>query len=414
MRNPLRHIAACSILALPGVCAAQAQFIPLGALSGGQSSTAVGVNDDGTVVVGYVNPITLNLPVRWTVNPQPVIAAIGLPTGLVSGGAMSVSDSGDVVLGWQQQVTVFTPFRWAAPGPSVALPIPGGWSSIRPRSVSPDGVFTVGSANIMFGTTRAIRWMGVQQPTLLEMLPGATLSRAVVADSSAATYGTMRMSDGIDRLVRWTPGGSNASVLAFLPSGNVAGTPMRVSLDGARIVGVNEDVSALPFTGQPWLWTQSGFLTIPNLPGASRCIPTGMADDGSTIVGFCETGIAAAASGFVWSPGAGTREIGQVLSSLGALFPNWTLETVTGISRDGRAVIGNGLNPAGVSEAWIALIPPLCYPDCNGSGTLNVADFGCFQTKFVAGDPYADCNADGSLTVADFGCFQTRFVAGCP
>ncbi len=55
-----------------------------------------------------------------------------------------------------------------------------------------------------------------------------------------------------------------------------------------------------------------------------------------------------------------------------------------------------------------------CYPDCDGGGTLTVADFGCFQTKFVAGDPYADCNGVGGLTVADFGCFQTEFVAGCP
>jgi hypothetical protein len=58
--------------------------------------------------------------------------------------------------------------------------------------------------------------------------------------------------------------------------------------------------------------------------------------------------------------------------------------------------------------------PPPCYPDCNGSTTLTVADFGCFQTKFVAQDPYADCNQSGTLTVADFGCFQTSFVAGCP
>ncbi len=55
-----------------------------------------------------------------------------------------------------------------------------------------------------------------------------------------------------------------------------------------------------------------------------------------------------------------------------------------------------------------------CYPDCTLDGTLTVADFGCFQTKFVAGDPYADCNGVGGLTVADFGCFQTKFVAGCP
>ncbi len=58
--------------------------------------------------------------------------------------------------------------------------------------------------------------------------------------------------------------------------------------------------------------------------------------------------------------------------------------------------------------------PAPCYPDCNSDGVLTVADFGCFQTKFVAGDPYADCNGDGVRTVADFGCFQTKFVAGCP
>jgi hypothetical protein len=58
--------------------------------------------------------------------------------------------------------------------------------------------------------------------------------------------------------------------------------------------------------------------------------------------------------------------------------------------------------------------PPPCYPDCNASGTLTVADFGCYQTKFVIGDPYADCNQSGTLTVADFGCFQTKFVVGCP
>lgn len=52
--------------------------------------------------------------------------------------------------------------------------------------------------------------------------------------------------------------------------------------------------------------------------------------------------------------------------------------------------------------------------DCNVDGALTVADFGCFQTRFMLGDSYADCNADGALTVSDFGCFQTAFAAGCP
>ncbi len=55
-----------------------------------------------------------------------------------------------------------------------------------------------------------------------------------------------------------------------------------------------------------------------------------------------------------------------------------------------------------------------CYPDCNNSGTLTIADFGCFQAAFAAGNMYADCNNSGTLTIADFGCFQAAFAGGCP
>ncbi|MEX2218287.1 MAG: reprolysin-like metallopeptidase, partial [Phycisphaerales bacterium] len=58
--------------------------------------------------------------------------------------------------------------------------------------------------------------------------------------------------------------------------------------------------------------------------------------------------------------------------------------------------------------------PQACYPNCDESTTapvLNVADFGCFLTRYAAGEAYANC--DGSTTapvlnVADFGCFLTR------
>ncbi len=55
-----------------------------------------------------------------------------------------------------------------------------------------------------------------------------------------------------------------------------------------------------------------------------------------------------------------------------------------------------------------------CYADCNADSSLTVADYTCFQARFVAGDPYADCNQSGTLTIADFICFQSAFVAGCP
>ncbi len=70
-------------------------------------------------------------------------------------------------------------------------------------------------------------------------------------------------------------------------------------------------------------------------------------------------------------------------------------------------LFGNAFN-------WVTAPPEACYPDCNHDGALSIADFGCFQSKFVAADPYADCNQSGTFTIADFGCFQSKFAAGCP
>ncbi len=82
----------------------------------------------------------------------------------------------------------------------------------------------------------------------------------------------------------------------------------------------------------------------------------------------------------------------------------------------GDVHVGGWFHKAGGKPAghWARWGCEVCYPDCNASGSLTIADFGCFQTRFVDQDPYADCNASASFTVADFGCFQTKFVAGCP
>ena len=54
-----------------------------------------------------------------------------------------------------------------------------------------------------------------------------------------------------------------------------------------------------------------------------------------------------------------------------------------------------------------------CAADCDGSGDLNVLDFVCFQSMFVAGDMGADCDGNGVLNVLDFVCYQQQFLAGC-
>ncbi len=104
----------------------------------------------------------------------------------------------------------------------------------------------------------------------------------------------------------------------------------------------------------------------------------------------------------------------------GLAGPNYSTVTAAGLWHDGRRpalFVGGSFGGAGgVSTlgfaAWRGC--PVCEADCDRNGSLNGADFGCFQTKFMNQDPSADCNQDSALTVNDFGCFQARFAAGCP
>ncbi|MFG0284939.1 MAG: choice-of-anchor tandem repeat NxxGxxAF-containing protein [Phycisphaerales bacterium JB039] len=83
------------------------------------------------------------------------------------------------------------------------------------------------------------------------------------------------------------------------------------------------------------------------------------------------------------------------------------------LSVDGIATVGIGfqtLHENGVYQIHI----DTCAADCDGSGTLDIFDFLCFQNLFALGDPAADCDGSGVLDIFDFLCFQNAFGAGCP
>ncbi|MFM9995900.1 MAG: S8 family serine peptidase [Phycisphaerales bacterium] len=122
-------------------------------------------------------------------------------------------------------------------------------------------------------------------------------------------------------------------------------------------------------------------------------------------------------TGSLWTVVGGAANVKDTVENVFVQNPaagSWTVEVIA------AEVVADG-NPAtaGVNDVKYGLVvggatEASCYADCNLSGSLTVADFGCFQGKYVLGDMYADCNASGTLTVADFGCYQGLYVVGCP
>ena len=62
---------------------------------------------------------------------------------------------------------------------------------------------------------------------------------------------------------------------------------------------------------------------------------------------------------FVWTEQTGTRSLKQLLEEeYGLDLTGWILQAVSGISFDGRVLVGCGFNPAGEREFWRAELPP--------------------------------------------------------
>jgi hypothetical protein len=104
----------------------------------------------------------------------------------------------------------------------------------------------------------------------------------------------------------------------------------------------------------------------------------------------------------------GPTGTGSIVS--GATTPGLSIQNLT---REDAGMYDCVVSNACGSATSAAATLTICYPDCNCDGQLNLADFGCFQVKFIFADLYADCNGDGIVNLADFGCFQVRYGLGC-
>ncbi len=369
-------------------------------------SAAYGVSNDGQVVVGYSIGSSNRVPIRWT-------AAGGLenlepePFGVWNWTAAAASADGSVIVGSSEAAWATRAFRWTGATGMVDLgDLPGGTIWATATSVSGDGSIVVGHSDngaMPSIPYTAFRWTeaGGMQPLLT--FPYFSWAYGISSDGSTVVgnYGAVAY--------RWTAVG--AQVLGIEDAYAAA-----TSGDGTIVVGRTSyyppyflGCGAVRWViGAPYPECLTWGLGLANTSAGA------ISGDGSIIL--ISNYAPGQETAMIWDADHGARVLRTVLESeYGIDLTGWQLGTASSVSANGTVIVGAGVNPCGQKEGWVAhLGTPACPPDCNTDGSLTIADFGCFQTRFVAQDPYGDCTRDCQFTIADFGCFQTAFVQGCP
>lgn len=373
-----------AVLSVPSM-ASEYSFTALGQFPEVASgSKARAVSADGAVVVGYApmktTPSTspVNRAFRWT-REEGLFDLGALPTapsGLEMSLAYGVSVDGSVVVGTALYgvspvgTVAFRAFRWTAEGGLQDLGQLDGYVSSGARAASADGSVIVGRGYgvFAFSPKEAFRWtaqsglvgLGDLAGDLTYSSSGAT---AVSADGEVVV-GAANQTDVESQAFRWNMA-AGMTGLGDLPGGAFRSSAEGISRDGLVIVGIGESADGRV----AFRWTaQDGMQGLGDLPGgAYYSAAAAVSADGAIIVGRGTT--ADGLRAFIWDAQNGLRPLEEVLAAGGVTaIQDWSLVAANGISDDGRTIVGEGLNPEGNVEAWVATLPRFDEsPACPGS-----------------------------------------------
>jgi probable HAF family extracellular repeat protein len=203
----------------------------------------------------------------------------------------------------------------------------------------------------------------------LGYLPGGSRSIATGTNSNGSVvvgWGTYNFT-GAPEAFRWTASTGMVG-LGFLPGGNLS-QATATNPDGSVVVGNTNQ-------GEAFLWTaKKGMVGLSGLNQANA-----LNAKGSIVVGQSAT-----LNATVWTHQTGAESIQQLLLADGVNLAGWVLLDATGISADGTIIVGDGTDPQGNNEAWIADIPHIRNLTPNGHGH----GLTLFDSIISADDPVA-------------------------
>lgn len=342
-------LAAAVALGAPG--AARADLIGISEGLGQTGYIALrDVSSDGRVAIGDEYFDGGGAPFRWT--RMQGVQYIGVAGDQA---ATAVTPDGSVAVGGGSTDA------WYAPGTqAILLPSLTGVASEggAAQDVSADGSVIVGWSYPGTSAARAVYWT-TSGIVPLGFLGSDTVSfaNAISADASVIAGSSGGGGAGTQAVV-WV-GGAAPVGLGDLAGGAFSSAASAVSADGTTVVGTGTTATHL----QAFRWTSAtGLHELGDLPGGTEISRAhDVSGDGSLVVGAANLhgGTIYDGDAFIWDDAHGMRLLEDFLRDEWGLGfePGWVFTQANGISDDGRAIVGAGLDPYGNRVAFIATIP---------------------------------------------------------
>ncbi len=207
------------------------------------------------------------------------------------------------------------------------------------------GSISVGHGWVDSGTAHAVQFSAGTVTDLGSTVPGLTSRANAVNDDGSVVVGWQDQASGIRAAAMWIDG-----IQSILDdgSGGVLAEAGAVTPDGQWIAGSagNGSLEAWRYNVETETLDRLGLLA----PLGGFLSATGITDDGRTIVGFERPppGIPSLGTGAIWLEGQGIFNLTDYVAGLGIALPSGVvLTTPLAISGNGRHIVGHASNGRG-------------------------------------------------------------------
>ena len=368
----------------PDSSASVPTFRGLDLLPGSAWCIATALSADGRVVIGY--DAHQGTPVYWDESTGVTALPLGIDDGLAQTRALALSADGSVVVGTcpsevfgSARTGEQEAFSWTEAEGLVRLEYPAGVDAVWAAAlgVSADGSCVAGAFSDQQGRGHAFEWTNDNGMDILTTPSDTQVSEATAVSLDGYVVAGWRTAGNTSSAAsteafRWTrvDGLNDLGIL----TDDAESEATAASGDGTVIVGVSRSAAATDdgAYSEAFLWEQlDGLSGLGILPGYVNSRANAVSADGSVVVGSCFTEdyelsvdrVAGDAEAFIWDAERGMRTLTNVLAEdYDVNLTGWRLFEAVGISADGCTIVGNGINPDGDVEPWMAIMASDAMP----------------------------------------------------